>query len=134
MPLIDCYECGQPKSDTAKTCPHCGAKKPSAWEQNNRAPQTTPTPVAGVLRRVAAVVLGLVSAFVLWFLAGGLMAFADIYGNTHELGGIAAVLGLIAAGFGAMSAALWKRPTSGKLVATVFVSILAVAAFIFGVI
>ncbi len=76
-------------------------------------------------------VLGLVSAFVLWFLAGGLMAFADVYGSTYGLGGIAAVVGLIAAGFGAMSAVLWKRTTSGKLVATVFVSILAVAAIMF---
>ena len=102
--------------------------------QNNRAPQTTPTPVAGVLRRRAAVVLGLVSAFFLVSLAGALMSFKDTYERIGDIWGLAVVVGLIAAGFGAMSAALWKRPASGKLVAMVFVSILAVAAIIYGVI
>ena len=33
MALIDCHECGQPKSDTARTCPHCGVK-PANWHRN----------------------------------------------------------------------------------------------------
>lgn len=28
MALIKCPECGKEMSDTAKTCPHCGYKKP----------------------------------------------------------------------------------------------------------
>ena len=86
------------------------------------------------LRRGAAVVLGLVSAFFLVFLAGTLMSFQDTYQTIRDLWGLAVVVGLIAAGFGAKSADLWKRPASGKLVATVFLSILAVAAIIYGVI
>ena len=35
MALIDCHECGNPKSDQAKRCPHCGARKPYVrWKQN----------------------------------------------------------------------------------------------------
>ncbi len=104
--------------------------------QNNHALQTSPIPVTVVLRRGAAVVFGLGSGFILLFLAVVLMSSADTYGNVTEGGlpGIAAVTGLIAAGLGAPAAALWKRPTSGKLVAMVFMSILAVAAITFGVI
>ena len=35
MALIECHECGEPISDEAKRCPHCGAKKPYVrWKQN----------------------------------------------------------------------------------------------------
>jgi RNA polymerase subunit RPABC4/transcription elongation factor Spt4 len=35
MALINCHECGTPISNTAKACPHCGAKKPKVrWREN----------------------------------------------------------------------------------------------------
>ena len=35
MALIKCPECGSFKSDSARRCPHCGAKKPyTPWKQN----------------------------------------------------------------------------------------------------
>jgi uncharacterized paraquat-inducible protein A len=37
MALVECHECGQPKSDTAKVCPHCGVKTYFLWKQNSLA-------------------------------------------------------------------------------------------------
>jgi RNA polymerase subunit RPABC4/transcription elongation factor Spt4 len=35
MALINCHECETPISNTAKACPHCGAKKPKVrWREN----------------------------------------------------------------------------------------------------
>jgi uncharacterized paraquat-inducible protein A len=34
MALVECHECGQSKSDTAKVCPHCGVKTYFLWKQN----------------------------------------------------------------------------------------------------
>jgi hypothetical protein len=35
MAIVSRHECGQPKSDTAKACPHCGARRPyTLWKQN----------------------------------------------------------------------------------------------------
>jgi hypothetical protein len=34
MALVECYECGQSKSDTAKVYPHCGVKTYFLWNQN----------------------------------------------------------------------------------------------------
>ena len=81
-------------------------------------------------------VLALISTAILVALAIGAKSIADTYGNITGGGfsGIAVVVGVLAAGFGALSAALWSRRDSGKLVLKVFLSILVVTAVIFGVV
>ena len=104
--------------------------------QNNHSPKTTPISMIVVLKRAAAVVFALISAAILVALTIFAKTIADTYGNITEGGfeGIAAVVGVLAAGFGALSAALWSQPDSGKLVLKVFLSILVVTAIIFGVV
>jgi hypothetical protein len=103
---------------------------------DTRTPQRAPATNGYFLRKVAAAILGLVSVGILWFLAMATADIADTYGNITEGGAplLAMSIGLIAAGFGAGAVALWRRPALGRLVAWVFVSILALAAIIFGVV
>jgi hypothetical protein len=103
---------------------------------DTRTPQRAPATDGNFVRKVAAAILGLASVGILWFLAMAIADIADTYGNITEGGAplLAMSIGIMAAGFGAGAVALWRRPALGRAVAWVFVSILALAAIIFGVV